>query len=122
VRTVLGGDDVFREAWATVPGHGARVTTEYSPAEGFDLWLAGAYRGAARHRELTAVEVESAGRYRARVDDAVSVDVGAQKQLWDGRLRVHFGVRNLLGAELRYHPAGADFGPTAILQAEAILP
>jgi len=42
--------------------------------------------------------------------------------LWDGRLRAHFGLRNILGAELRYHPAGAHFAPTATLQLEAALP
>ena len=122
VRGAVGGDDVFRDAWAAVPGHGARVTMEYVPVEGLDLWMMGAYRGAARLREFTVVEEESAGRYRARVDDAFTVDVAVQKRLWDGRLRAHFGVRNLLGADLLYHPAGATFGPTAIVQVEGTLP
>jgi hypothetical protein len=122
VRGAVGGDDVFRDAWAAVPSHGARVTMEYVPVEGLDLWMTGAYRGAARHREFAAVEAESAGRYRARVDDALTVDVAIQKRLWDGRLRAHFGIRNLLGAELHYHPAGATFGPTAIAQLEGTIP
>jgi hypothetical protein len=122
VRGAVGGDDVFRDAWAAVPSHGARVTMEYVPVEGLDLWMMGSYRGAARQREFTAVEQESAGRYRARVDDALTVDVAVQKRLWDGRLRAHFGVRNLLGTDLLYHPAGATFGPTAIVQLEGALP
>jgi hypothetical protein len=122
VRGAVGGDDVFRDAWAAVPGHGARVTMEYFPVKGLDLWMTAAYRGAARYREFAAVEAESAGRYRARVDDAITVDVAVQKRLWDGRLRAHFGIRNLLGAELHYHPAGATFGPTAIVQMEGTLP
>jgi hypothetical protein len=122
VRGVVGGDDVFRDAWAAVPSHGVRVTTEYIPVEGLDLWMTGAYRGATRHHEFAAVEAESAGRYRARVDDALTVDVAVQKRLWDGRLRAHFGIRNLLGAELHYHPAGATFGPTAIVQLQGNLP
>jgi hypothetical protein len=122
VRGAVGGDDVFRDAWAAVPSHGARVTMEYVPVEGLDLWMTGGYRGPARQREFTAVEVESAGRYRARVDDALTVDVAVQKRLWDGRLRAHFGVRNLLGADLLYHPAGATFDPTAIVQLEGTFP
>lgn len=122
VRGAVGGDDVFRDAWAAVPSHGARVTLEYVPVEGLDLWMMGAYRGAARQREFTAVEQESAGRYRVRVDDVLTVDVAVQKRLWDGRLRAHFGVRNLLGADLLYHPAGATFGPTAIVQVEGTFP
>ncbi len=122
VRGAVGGDDVFQDAWAAVPDHGALVTMEYAPVEGLDLWMMWAYRGAARQGEFAAVEAESAGQYRAQVDDALTVDVAVQKRLWDGRLRAHFGVRNLLGAELRYHPAGATFGPTAILQLQGTLP
>ena len=86
-------------------------------------WRAeGAYRGDADYREYAAVEVESAGRYRVRVDDALTVDVAVQKRLWDERLRTHFGIRNLLGADLRYHPTGATFGPTAIFQVEGTIP
>jgi hypothetical protein len=95
---------------------------EYVPVEGLDLWMMGGYRGAARQREFTAVEVESSGRYRARVDHALTIDLAIQKRVWDDRLRAHFGVRNLLGADLLYHPAGATFGPTAIVQLEGTLP
>jgi hypothetical protein len=68
------------------------------------------------------VEAESGGRYRERLRGAFSLDLALQKLLWDGRLRAHFGIRNILGAELRYHPAGALFAPTATLQLEAALP
>lgn len=122
VRGAVGGDEVFRDAWAAVPNHGARVTMEFVPVEGLDLWMTAAYRGDADYREYAAVEVESAGRYRARVNDALTVDIAVQKRLWDGRLRAHFGIRNLLGADLRYHPTGATFGPTAIFQVEGTLP
>lgn len=122
VRGAVGGDRVYRDAWAAVPDHGARATAEYVPVSGLELWLSAAYRGPSRHRELAAVEAESAGRYRERVNGALTLDAAVQKLLWDGRLRAHFGIRNLLGADLRYHPAGATFGPTAIVQLEASLP
>jgi hypothetical protein len=122
VRGAVGGDDAFREAWAAVPHRGARVTMEYVPVEGLEFWMTGAYRGATSHREFTAVEVESAGRYGVRVDDALTVDLALQKLLWDRRLRAQFGLRNLLGTDLRYHPAGAIFGPTAIIQLEGTFP
>jgi hypothetical protein len=38
------------------------------------------------------------------------------------RLGVQAAVRNLLGADLRYHPAGATFWPTAVVLLEARLP
>lgn len=121
-RDVLGGDAVFREAWSEVPGHGARAAVEYVPVAGLELRLAGVYRGPTRHRELAAVEAESGGRYRERVDGAFTLDAAVQKLLWDGRLRTHFGVRNLFGAVARLHPSGATFGPTAIVQLAGTLP
>jgi hypothetical protein len=121
-RGAVGGDGVFRDAWAAVPRQGARATVEYTPVAGLDLWMTGAYRGSTRHRELAQVEAESEGRYRASLGDVVTLDIAIQKRLWDGRLRAHFGIRNLLGADLRYHPAGATFGPTAIVQVEGAFP
>jgi hypothetical protein len=56
------------------------------------------------------------------VDDAFTLDVAVQKWLWGRRLRAHFGVRNLLGGDLRYHPAGATFGPTVTVELEGTFP
>jgi hypothetical protein len=50
------------------------------------------------------------------------LDLAIAKRLWDGRLAVQAAVRNLLGADLRYHPAGATFAPTAVVRLEARLP
>lgn len=121
-RDVLGGDSLFRETWAAMPRHGARVTVEYAPVPGLDLWMAAGYRGASRWAEFDAVEAESGGRYSPRLADALTIDLAVQKWLWNERLRVHFGVRNLLGDDLRYHPAGATFAPMARVQLEGRVP
>ena len=121
-RGVLGGDSLFREVWASVPRHGARLMVEYVPLPGLELWMAASYRGVSRWADLEAVELESAGRYSPRLADAVTVDVAIQKWLWNERLRAHVGIRNLLGADLKYHPAGATFAPAAMVQVEARLP
>jgi hypothetical protein len=121
-RAVVAGDSLFREVWASVPRHGARVTAEYLPVAGLGLWMAVGYRGVSRWAEFRAVEAESGGRYSARVADAFTLDLAVQKWFWDERLRAHFGVRNVLGADQRYHPAGATFAPIAMVQVEARLP
>ena len=105
-RAVLGGDSLFREVWEAVPKHGARALVEYVPVPGLELWLSARYRGSSRWAEFSGVELA----------DAFGLDLAVQKWLWDERLRVHFGVRNVLGANLRFHPAGATFAPTAVLQ------
>ena len=122
LRGTTGGDRVYRNMWATVPRHGARGTVEYVPVTGLGLWMAASYRGASRWSDFAAVGVESGGRYRERVGGAFTLDLAIQKLLWDGKLRAHLGVRNVLGASLRYHPAGATFAPTAVLQLEGNLP
>ena len=118
----VAGDSSYREARATVPRHGARLTSELTPVRGLDLWLAATYRSASRWEAFQAVEAESGGRYRARLAPAVTLDLAVQKWLWGERLRAHFGVHNLFGADLRYHPAGAAFAPAALVQLEGWLP
>ena len=113
LRGITGGDSVYRNVWATVPHHGARGTVEYVPVTGLGLWVAASYRSASRWPDFAAVGLESDGRYRERVGGAFTLDLAIQKLMWDGRLRAHLGVRNVLGASLRYHPAGATFAPTA---------
>jgi len=121
-RDVFGGDSLFREVWASVPRHGGRLMVEYVPVPGLELWMAAGYRGVSRWAEFESVEGESGESFSSRLADAVTIDVAIQKWLWDERLRAHFGIRNLLGADLRYHPSGATFAPMAMVQVEARLP
>jgi hypothetical protein len=121
-RGVVGGDTLFRRAWESVPRHGARALVEYVPVPGLEIWMLAGYRGDSRWADYDAVAVESEGRYPDRLDDTFTLDIALQKWLWNRRLRAHLGVRNLLGGTLRYHPAGATFAPTAMVQLEARLP
>jgi hypothetical protein len=84
--------------------------------------MAASYRGASAWAELEGVDTQSGGRYSARLMNILALDLAIQKWLWGERLRVHFGVRNVLGSELRYHPTGATFAPMAILQVAGKLP
>lgn len=118
----VGGDTLYREAWTTVPRHFVRMTSEWVPVSGLELWLSAAWRSASRWAAFEMVEAETGGRYRAGVGQALVLDLTIAKRLWDGRLGVQAAVRNLLGADLRYHPAGATFAPTAVVGGEARLP
>ena len=118
----VGGDTLYREARAAVPRHGFRLTSEWVPVPGLDLWLSAAWRSASRWAAFESVEAETGGRYRSEVEPALVLDVAVAKRLWDGRLGVQAAVRNLLGANLRYHPAGATFAPTVVVRLEARLP
>jgi hypothetical protein len=118
----VGGDTLYREAQAALPRHSVRMTSEWVPVAGLDLWLSAGWRSASRWAAFAAVEAETGGRYRSEVGPALVLDLAIAKRLWDGRLGVQAAVRNLLGADLRYHPAGATFAPTVVVRVEAKLP
>ena len=117
-----GGDTLYREAQAAVPRHGVQVTSDWMPVSGLELWLSARWRSASRWAAFESAEAETGGRYRSEVSQALVLDLAVAKRLWDGRLGVQAAVRNLLGANLRYHPAGATFAPTAMVRLEARLP
>jgi len=118
----VGGDALYREARSAVPRHGVQVTSEWVPVASLELWLCARWRSASQWAAFEAVEAETGGRYRSEVDQAVALDLAIAKRLWDGRLGVQAAVRNLLGPNLRYHPAGATFAPTVVVRLEARLP
>jgi hypothetical protein len=118
----VGGDSLYREARAAVSRHGVRVTSEWVPVAGLELWLAAAWRSASRWTAFESVEAETGGRYRSEIDPAFVLDLAIAKRLWDGRLGVQAAVRNLFGADLRYHPAGATLAPTVVVRLDARLP
>jgi hypothetical protein len=107
----VGGDTVYRDARAVVPRHGARVTSAWAPRPSLELWLAATWRSASRW-----------DAFDSTLDGALTVDAAVTKGFWTNRLRVQAVVRNLLGAELRYHPAGAAFDPTVLLRIAGALP
>jgi hypothetical protein len=96
---------VYRDARAVVPRHGARLTSSWVPRPSLELWLAAAWRSGSRWQAFDAT-----------LDGAFTLDAAITKGFWGNRLRVQAVVRNLLGADLRYHPAGAAFDPTVLLR------
>jgi hypothetical protein len=76
------------------------------------------WRSSTTWEDYAGVEAVSAGAYRARVPGWVNLDLAAQKWFWHRRLRLHAGFRNVFGATVRYHPAGAELGSRFLLQGE----
>lgn len=121
LRGVIAGRSL-RRAWTPIPRHLARATVAYVPVPGFDLQLTVGARSATIWPDYRLVERESGGVYRARLPAIATADATMQKALWRDRLRLLFGVRNLTGAPVRYHPAGATTAPLYFLQVESRLP
>jgi hypothetical protein len=119
---VTSGSDRFRAELARVPRHSLRYSLEVTPASGLDFWSMLEYRSATHWRDFESIEAQTGGAYRARVPGAVAIDIALQKWLWQRRLRAHLGFRNLLGSDVRYHPAGATVGPRMYVQVEGAVP
>jgi hypothetical protein len=118
----FAGDDRFRSGQATIPNHRIRHSLEVSVASGLDLWSMLEYRSATRWRDFDSVEAQTGGAYQAEVPGWAAFDIAIQKWLWKRRLRAHLGFRNVLGAEVRYHPAGSTIGPRMYVQVEGAVP
>jgi hypothetical protein len=80
------------------------------------------YRSATHWRDFESVEIQTSGAYTARVPASATLEIAVQKWLWRRRLRAHLGFRNVLGSEVRYHPAGATVGPRMYVQVEGAVP
>jgi hypothetical protein len=118
LQEAVAGDDQFRAALDQVPHHTLRAALTLTAAPGLDLWTMMEYRSPSRWREFEAIEAATGGAYQARVPAWAGLDVAVQKWLWRRRLRAHLGFRNLLGADVRYHPAGSIVGPRMYVQVE----
>jgi len=114
----VGGDRLFRDTWRAVPRHRARATADYTPVPGLALRADLHYRGATRWTDYADAAALSDGRYDGRVDDALILDVAAQKWLWQRRLRLHLQARNIFDQPVPHHPIGVALGLTFQAQLE----
>lgn len=76
------------------------------------------YRSSTLWADYHDVESQSNGIYSADVKSAINLDIAIQKYLWQKRIRGNFVFRNLFNEKLRYHPLGASFDLSYLLQVE----
>lgn len=115
-RAPSGGGDAFRRAWAAVPRHRAGASAAVTAGDAFTLWGSLAYRSSSRWPAFEGFE-----GYRPEVPAAWLLDAALEKALWQRRLRLSLLLRNVLDAEERYHPAGAELDVRLYLRAEVLL-
>jgi hypothetical protein len=115
---ILGGDELFENAWRTVPKHRLRITALYTPWESFSLRAALRYRSSSRWADYRDADEQSDGAYSSKVDDALELDLAAQKWFWQHRLRLHLSLRNVFDDAAPHHPIGPAFGLTLAVQGE----
>ncbi len=115
---VIEGNTIFKNIWNSIPKHRIRNTIIYEPVNDFSLWAMLNYRSSTLWADYHDVESQSNGIYSADVKSAINLDIAIQKYLWQKRIRGNFVFRNLFNEKLRYHPLGASFDLSYLLQVE----
>ena len=119
-RATIGGDALFEQAWLAVPKLHFRQTVEYTPEVDFALRAMLTYRGASTWTAYPAAnpggEATAPG-----VASTVTVDLSAQKWLWQRRVRTVVLVRDILDDDVGFHPIGGSPGRSLLAQADFFL-
>jgi hypothetical protein len=115
------GDGLFKRTWRAFPRHRLRITARHTPWESVGLWGMLQYRSATRWADYRDADAQTDGAYSQVVDDALTLDLAVQKWLWDRRTRLHLLFRSVFDDAVPYHPIGAAYGLTFIVQGEVSL-
>ena len=116
-------DPLFGTTWQTVPRHRLRYTVWARPRPTWSLWARLCHYSATLWTDYAGVDGATCNAngisvtYHERVGAATFVDAMVQHGMWRERLWVDVIARNVFDADVRYHPAGASFDLTLLLQA-----
>ena len=110
-RGVLSGTDAYRASWRRLPRLGVALDATLRPDDRLALW--------ARVEGRSGTHWD--GFLEADLPAALLLDLGVSKRAWGERLRVSLAGRNVLGAEERTHPLGAELAPRLFVRLEGRL-
>ncbi len=116
-------DPAFGTTWQTVPRHRLRYTVWARPRPTWAFWARLCHYSATLWTDYAGVDgavCDADGiavTYHERVPAATFVDAMVQHGMWSRRLWVDVIARNVFDADVRYHPAGASFDLTLLVQA-----
>jgi hypothetical protein len=116
-------DPAFGTTWQTVPRHRLRYTLWARPRPTWALWARVCHYSSTLWTDYAGIDgamCDAGGAwvtYRASVGAATFVDAMVQHGMWGRRLWVDVIARNLFGADVHYHPVGASFDLTLMVQA-----
>ena len=116
-------DAAFGNTWQTVPRHRLRYTVWARPRPTWALWARVCHYSPTLWTNYTGIDgavCDADGvdvTYRARVDGVTFVDAMVQHGMWRQQLWIDVIARNVFDADARYHPVGASFDLTLMVQA-----
>ncbi len=100
-------DTGFWETWSNVPWHRITYTARFVPLSRFSLFTSLRYQAPTQWPAYQQADLESSGRYPARLPAVFLWDTTVQKCFWGDRIRATLSLQNLLNQRVRLHPAGA---------------
>jgi hypothetical protein len=122
-QTFLSGDRLFRREWQAIPGQKATLQLSFAPVSGFSIWAMLSWLSSAQWTDYEGIDGSGYSvtnnltvTYRSTVKPMTFFDVHIQKWFWHRRLAGSLLLRNLFNQELRYHPFGAAFDLSFIIQ------
>ncbi len=114
-RNEIAGDDIFMQAWRSVPRHKLSYRFTYTPAETFVIWGMLTIRSSSAWADYENIDGRSCEtprfsvQYSSTVQRSAILDLQMQKWFWRKRLRGDLLCRNVWNQDFRYHPIGASF-------------
>jgi hypothetical protein len=116
-------DPAFGTTWQTVPRHRIRYTVWARPRATWAMWARVSHYSPTLWTDYAGVDGVTCDvdgvwvTYHSRVDGATFLDAMVQHGMWRQRLWVDVVARNVFDADVHYHPAGASFDLTLLVQA-----
>jgi hypothetical protein len=118
----VAGDELFKDAWETIPAHRFGYRFTLFPSEGFHVWGMLSYLSSTSWVDYSSIDgtvcesTQTTNTYYAKMESSTVLDLQIQKWFWHKRVRGGFICRNVWNDELRYHPIGTSFDLTFFFQ------
>ncbi|MFC1618507.1 hypothetical protein ACFL45_01040 [Candidatus Neomarinimicrobiota bacterium] len=127
-QTSLGGDQDFSAAQNAIPEHKASYRVTWAPLDNIAVWAMISYRSSSSYYAY-----QDAGSqicpltnlinlvYSPALKSTTVFDLSMKKWFWKRRISGQVLLRNIMNEDLRYHPVGAGFGLSMLIQVNVLL-
>ena len=127
-QTTLGGSQQFCAACDATPRHRAGFRITWVPFDNVSVWAMISYRSSAVYRDYQNAGSQTCSLsnlinpvYSPALKSTTIFDLSMKKWFWKRRISGQIILRNVMNRDLRYHPVGAGFGLSMLVQVDALL-
>jgi hypothetical protein len=127
-QTALNGDQDFSNAYRAIPEHKAGYRVGWVPFDNVALWAMISYRSSSMYYayqdagpQICQLTNLITPVYSSVLKNTTVIDLSMKKWFWKHRISGQIILRNIMNKELRYHPVGAGFGLSMLIQVNVLL-